>query len=208
MACAAAAVLLVFACGACGSASPGGREAPPETSEGAPPAAAEVRFEKPTRILSSYEVPVMVEGERTEVVIDTPPGLPELQEAAAREAGGDVRSGLVLHGVEAPRSGVYYDLYAGLPAGSEPDPKGPYHLGTLSSFGPAGEAAAAEVQLGYDLTDQVKTLAAEGRWGGEMTLTLVRRGMEPAAEDGEPTGEAMPEDTPPVRIAMIRIVQR
>jgi hypothetical protein len=182
------AALLLFA--ACGSASPPGEI---------------------TMVLASYEVPFEVEGERFEVSIDAPADLPEREAAAAR-------IGLVFHGVESPRSAGYYDVYAGLPAGAEPDPKSPYHLGTLAPFGPVsgpdatGGAIAVPAQVSYDLTDLVKRLDAEGRWDGSLELTFVRRGLEPPkpkgknARDAEPSTEA-PADAGPIRVDVVRIVR-
>lgn len=163
-------------------------------------------------ILTSYEVPVTVEGRRAEVSIDAPPRLPEMEAAATREADRPLRVGLVFYGVESPRSGGYYDLYAGLPPGTVPDPKGPYHLGTLAPFGPAerggpvGAPVPAPAQVSYDLTAVVKRLAADGRWGSELRLTFVRRSLLPPEGAEEPL-PVDPEETEPIRIEMIRIVR-
>lgn len=164
-------------------------------------------------ILASYEVPVTVEGERAEVSIDVPPRLPELEAAAARESDRPLRLGLVFYGVESPRSSGYYDVYAGLPAGAVPDPRGPYHLGTLAPFGPAegegpvGAPVPAPSQVSYDLTGVVERLAAEGRWGSELLLSFVRRGLL-APEDAVGPIPAEPEEAEPIRIEMIRVVRR
>jgi hypothetical protein len=157
-------------------------------------------------VLASHEVPFVVEGERTEVSIDAPADLPE-REAAA---GPGLRVALALHGVESPRSAGSYDVYAGLPAGAAPDPKGPYHLGTLAPFGPvrdpeaAGGPVPAPAQVSYDLTALMKRLAAEGRWDDSLELTFVRRGLLPPvgkkAQDG-------PTEVGPIRVEMVRIVR-
>lgn len=200
----AAAVLLLLACTACGATTPASRE-----GEEHPP-----RFEHPTMILASYEVPVTLEGDRTAVGIDAPPHLPRLLAEwieGAEGAEGETeppRIGLVLHGVRAPRTGTYHDLYAGLPVGARPDPESPYYLGTLSSFGPEG----ARTQVAYDLTGVVARLAAEDRWGEELLLTFVRRGLEPPVNRGALDSDPVPEPPPgseptPVEIEMIRIVR-
>ena len=163
-------------------------------------------------VLASYEVPFVVEGERFEVSIDAPADLPE-REAAA---GPELRIGLVLHGVESPRSAGYYDVYAGLPAGAAPDPKGPYHLGTLAPFGPAdgdgpvGAPVRGTSQVSYDLTAVVKRLATEGRWDGSLELTFVRRGLLPPAGRGAVDAELgtdAPTEAEPIRVEMVRIVR-
>ncbi len=201
-----AAVLLLLACTACGATAPAPEkgETPGNPSE----------FGHPTMILASYEVPVTLEGERTAVAIDAPTHLPRLLAEWAEGAEGvegekkPPRIGLVLHGVEAPRTGTYHDLYAGLPPGARPDPEGPYYLGTLSSFGPEG----ARTEVAYDLTRLVERLAGENRWGEELLLTFVRRGLLPPAKKGALETDPVPEPPPgsksaPVRIEMIRIVR-
>lgn len=208
----AAAVLLLLACTACGATTPAPEKQ--ETSEKPAGSDRETRFEHPTMILASYEVPVTLEGDRTAVEIDAPPHLPRLMADWAEEAESErvpPRIGLVLHGVRAPRTGTYHDLYAGLPAGARPDPESPYYLGTLSSFGPEG----ARTQVAYDLTDVIERLAGENRWGEELLLTFVRRGLEPPAGstkrgalERDPVPEPPPGSEPaPVEIEMIRIVR-
>lgn len=205
-----AAVLLLLACTACGATAPApGKDDPRGSSyEGSE------SFENPTMILASYEVPVTLEGERTAVEIDAPPHLPRLMARWIEGAAGETeppRIGLVLHGVQAPRTGTYHDLYAGLSAGARPDPESPYYLGTISSFGPEG----ARTELAFDLTDVVERLAGEDRWGEELLLTFVRRGLEPPANpaergalDSDPVPEPPPgSEPPPVEIEMIRIVR-
>lgn len=201
---AGAAAVLLLVCTACGATAPA-------SEKGEVP---QPRFENPTMILASYEVPVTLEGDRTAVEIDAPPHLPRLMADWAEGAKGakePPRIGLVLHGVEAPRTGTYHDVYAGLPPGARPDPEGPYHLGTLSSFGPEG----ARTQVAFDLTDLVERLAREDRWGESLLLTFVRRGLLPPAEPtkkGALEHDPVPEPPPgsaasAVEIEMIRIVR-
>ena len=195
---AGAAAVLLLACTACGATAPAS-----EKDEAPQP-----RFEDPTMILASYEVPVTLDGDRTAVEIDAPPHLPRLLADWAEGAKEPPRIGLVLHGVEAPRTGTYHDVYAGLPPGARPDPEGPYHLGTLSSFGPEG----ARTQVAYDLTGLVERLVREDRWGENLLLTFVRRGLLPPATKGALEHDPVPEPPPgsasrAVEIEMIRIVR-
>ena len=204
------ALLLVPAATAAGCQSPGdgpdGEEAPaaPDRSPDEDPLLNASGFD---RILSSYEVPFSVEGERAELSVDAPPHLPEILaergDDSPRLEGvgeGDLRGpiGLVLDGVVAPPSGTYYDVYAGLPEGEAPDPSGPYHVGTLTSFGPGA------TQVSYDLTGVVEALAAGGRWAGVLDLTFVRRGLE---GDDAPRLEGVEEPAEPLTIRTVRIVE-
>lgn len=149
----------------------------------------------PGEILSSRDAPVTLEEERTTVAIEVPAARPEAVSRA-----GD-RLGLYVEGVQFGRPGVFFEVYANLPGQAAADPSGPHFVGTLSSFGPAG----AETKAGFDITPLAKKLEDQGRWQGEMTLTFVRRGLEPAA--GQPALEAVPDDAPPVRFRRIRIVR-
>lgn len=135
--------------------------------------------------LSSQEVPVTLDQERTTVEVEMP---------AVPPAPHNGRLGLYLEGLEASRPGVYFEVYAGLPPGAEPKPEGPHYLGTLTTFGPA------EGKAGYDITALVSRLGAEGRWDGSLTLTFVRRGFE--APHGGP-----PREVPPIKFSRVRIVR-
>ena len=163
------AALLVTAC------APGKADRPAQESPG-------------METLSSQEVPVTLDRERTTLEI-------EMQASPPNPRGGGQRLGLYLEGVEASRPGAYFEVYAGLPPGAEPKPEGPYYLGTLSVFGPSAEA-----KVGYDITELARKLQADGRWDGNLTLTFVRRGFE--APRGGP-----PPEGPPVKFSRVRIVR-
>ncbi len=149
----------------------------------------------PGEVLSARDVPVTLDEERTTVAIEVPAAQPEAVSRA-----GD-RLGLYVEGLEFGRPGVFFEVYANLPERAAADPAGPHFVGTLSSFGPAG----GETKAGFDITPLARKLADQGRWQGEMTLTFVRRGLEPA--EGQPTLETIPDDAPPVRFRRIRIVR-
>jgi hypothetical protein len=139
-------------------------------------------------VLAVRNAPITLTEERTTVSMDVPEIL----------GGEGERLGLYLEGLEMEKAGVYFDVYANLPAGVKPDPAGPYYVGALSSFGPKG------AKVGFDVTKLVEKLEAEGRWTGDLKLTFVRRGLEPPP--GQPRLEVV-EDAPAVRIQRVRIVR-
>ncbi|HEY9420846.1 MAG TPA: hypothetical protein VIW92_05500, partial [Thermoanaerobaculia bacterium] len=108
----------------------------------------------PGEVLATRDAPVILEKDRTTVEIEMPPALPE-------SIGGD-RLGLYIEGLDLGKTGAYFDVYANS-----------HHVGTLSSFGPAG------AKVGYDITGLVRTLEETGNWKGNLQLTFVRRGLEP-----------------------------
>lgn len=153
--------------------------APGNADRPAPEAAMTSEAPAPGEVLASRDQPVTL-GERTTVEIEMPAALPE-------SVGGE-RLGLYIEGLDLGKTGAYFDVYANT-----------HHVGTLSSFGPAG------AKVGYDITDLVRKLEGEGRWKGDLQLTFVRRGLEPPA--GQPRMETVPEDGPPARFQRIRVVR-
>jgi hypothetical protein len=147
------------------------------------------------KTLASSDLNATVEGEVATMELDMPETLPEWAVSKAS------RLGLVLDGVEFGRPGIYFDVYAGLPPGTEPNPDSLYYLGTLSSFGPGGDGT----QVSYDVTELVKTLQAEGRWDGGVELTFVRRGLKPP--DDQPDLETLPKDLGSVRISRVQLIR-
>jgi len=110
-----------------------------------------------SQVLARRALDFPLQGERASLDLDLPRTLPA----------GKGRLGLYLDGVDLGR-GAYWEVYANLPAGTEPRPEGPHYLGTLTSFGPKG----GESRVGYDLSK----LAGAG-WSGKLTLTFVRKGL-------------------------------
>jgi len=145
-----------------------------------------------TETLASRDLDVPLDPERATVAVDLPAALPETK---------GKRLGLYLDVAAPGRTGTYFEVYADLPPGTEPRPAGPHYLGTLSSFGPRGGAATT---VGYDVTKLLRTLAAEGRWNGRMTLTFVRRGLLPPA--GKPGVAPKPAPRSP-RLVRVRLVR-
>lgn len=158
----------LFAC------APGGADRPALES-----AAVTSDHPTPGEVLATRDKPVTL-GERTTVEIEIPP-------ASLESVGGGERLGLYIEGLDLGRAGVYFEVYADS-----------HHLGTLSSFGPAG------ARVGYDITGLVRKLEEEGRWTGDLKLTFIRRGLEPPA--GQPRMETAPEG-PPARFQRIRVVR-
>jgi hypothetical protein len=164
------------------------------TDSSAPSAAptAEDKFET----LSTEDVAASLQGERATLTIEVPEDIPETA------SGKGERLGLYLEGLELNSPGVYYEVYAEIPEGAEPQAAGPNYLGTLSLFGPKGNTDA---KAAFDITGLVRDLKAKGRWDGDLQLTFVRRGLEPPKD--QPGMETVPENVPPVRFKRVRIVR-
>jgi len=190
-----AALLPIFFLLACrpGTAErPAASGAPTMSASEAPPP----KSSKP-QVLSTSDREITLDKESTTVAVKVPVALPE---SLGREGGGG-RLGLYLDGVEG-RSGAFFEVYANLPRGAKPDPASPYYLGTLSAFGPKGGAGAT---VGYDIGKLVRALESEGRWDGDLTLTFLRRGLEPPA--GQPDLRTAPKETPAMRVKRVRVVR-
>jgi hypothetical protein len=145
-----------------------------------------------TEVLANQNLDMILDKERTTVEVEVPPAAPE---AAGKKLG------LYLEGVDFGRPGVYFEVYAELPPGAEPEPEGTHYLGTLSSYGPKGQGTT----VGFDITRLVRELEAQGRWNGKLSLTFVRRGLEPAP--GKPKVETAPKKVPSVRVKRMKIVR-
>jgi hypothetical protein len=190
-----AALLPIFFLLACrpGTAErPAASDTPAMSASEAPPP----KSSKP-QVLSTSDRGITLDKERTTVAVKVPVALPE----SLGSEGGGGRLGLYLDGVEG-RSGAFFEVYANLPRGAKPDPASPYYLGTLSAFGPKGGAGAT---VGYDIGKLVRALESEGRWDGDLTLTFLRRGLEPPA--GQPSPRTAPKETPAMRVKRVRVVR-
>lgn len=187
-------VLFLLACRPGTAERPAASEAPAMSASEAPPP----KSSKP-QVLSTSDREITLDKERTTVAIKVPVALPESLGNEGKSEG--KRLGLYLDGVEG-RSGAFYEVYANLPRGAKPDPASPYYLGTLSVFGPKGGAGAT---VGYDIGQLVRALESEGRWDGDLTLTFLRRGLEPPA--GQPGLRTAPKETPAMRVKRVRVVR-
>ncbi len=148
-----------------------------------------------TEVLANQNLDMILDKERTTVEVRMPTDVPQPEDSAGKKLG------LYLEGVDFGRPGVYFEVYADLPPGAEPKPEGTRYLGTLSSYGPKGQ----DTTVGFDITRLVRELEAQGRWNGKLSLTFVRRGLEPPP--GKPKLEAAPKKVPPVRVKRMRIVR-
>ena len=184
-------ILFLLACRPGTAERPAASAAPAMSASEAPPP----KSSKP-QVLSTSDREITLDKESTTVAVKVPVALPE---SVGSEGGG--RLGLYLDGVEG-RSGAFFEVYANLPRGAKPDPASPYYLGTLSAFGPKGGAGAT---VGYDIGKLVRALESEGRWDGDLTLTFLRRGLEPPA--GQPGLRTAPKETPAMRVKRVRIVR-
>ena len=183
-------ILFLLACRPGTAERPAASDAPVMSASEAPPP----QSSKP-QVLSTSDREITLDKERTTVAVKVPVALPE---SLGNEGG---RLGLYLDGVEG-RSGAFFEVYANLPRGAKPDPASPYYLGTLSAFGPKGGAGAT---VGYDIGKLVRALESEGRWDGDLTLTFLRRGLEPPA--GQPGLRTAPKETPAMRVKRVRVVR-
>ena len=187
-------ILFLLACRPGTAERPAASEAPAMSASEAPPP----QSSKP-QVLSTSDREITLDKERTTVAVKVPVALPESLGSKGQSEG--KRLGLYLDGVEG-RSGAFFEVYANLPRGAKPDPASPYYLGTLSAFGPRGGAGAT---VGYDIGKLVRALESEGRWDGDLTLTSLRRGLEPPA--GQPGLRTAPKNTPAVRVKRVRVVR-
>jgi hypothetical protein len=183
-------VLFLLACRPGTAERPAASAAPAMSASEAPPP----KSPQP-QVLATSDREITLDQERTTVAVKVPVALPESLGSEGK------RLGLYLDGV-AGRSGAFFEVYANLPRGAKPDPASPYYLGTLSAFGPKGGAGAT---VGYDIGKLVRALESEGRWDGDLTLTFLRRGLEPPA--GQPSPRTAPKETPAMRVKRVRIVR-
>lgn len=160
-----------------------------------PEEATTMESDHPTaQALAAHDLEATLDRDRVTVSFAVPTALPEAAPGKAE------RLGLVLEGIDAEHTGVYFEVYAELPEGAAASPDSPLYLGTLASFGPKGKEGTT---VSYDVTQLVHRLEAEGRWDGDLSLTFVRRGLQPAP--GQPALETAPGK--PVKIKRVRLVR-
>lgn len=94
---------------------------------------------------------------------------------------------LTLEGLTQLRRGVNYEVYVNLPAGTEPDPKGPHYAGTVAVFLHDPEHA---IDYSLDIGATLRALAAEGESTDEIKVSFVPSG--PRGAVAEKLGEAQP----------------
>jgi hypothetical protein len=91
---------------------------------------------------------------------------------------------LAVDGLQVLHPGAVYQVYLDLPAGSAPDPQGPYFVGNLSLYTDLGQTAA--IRRTYDVTEQVKALRQRREWKGPVRVTFVQERLGEEAGAGEP----------------------
>jgi len=117
----------------------------------------------------------------------------EAADAVAEAAGAEVvenRVVLSLEGIQYDENpGVSYEVYINLPEGQEPHHQSEYFVGTLGFFAlePHGHGAEDHERpsgkVDYDITANVRALAARGEWGGgAVSVTFVMSGLLPPPE--------------------------
>jgi hypothetical protein len=112
----------------------------------------------------------------------TKPTNDRLLTLAAEEVptGGTGRVWLVVEGLKRLRPGAFYQVYLNLPAGQQPDPKGPHFVGNIGLFGSDHHGQSAESDRAFDITDEVKELREKNLWKDQLDLTFVRGNPEEA----------------------------
>lgn len=160
------------------------------------------------QVVADQPVAARLRGERSSVALTIPPATPEA-------IGGPTRTTLVIEGIQYGRPGVYYEVYANLPAGAKPDPKGPSYVGNLAVFGqlangqPAhqhdGEKSlSGDATLAYDVTRLVEKLRGQPGFKGDLKLDFVPKGLTPP-KNAPAKPEALPK-AHEVRFARVKVV--
>jgi hypothetical protein len=92
---------------------------------------------------------------------------------------------LVLHDTEASaQPGVIYNLYLGLPAESKPEKEDTRFIGSLNFYSAVrleGKARGKSSFRSYEITHQIRKLAAQKLLSGEISITIIPSGI-PAPE--------------------------
>jgi hypothetical protein len=173
-------------------------------------------FQNPKpQVVVDKPVTARLRGARTQVALAIPTVEPE---AVGGEPG---RLALVIDGIKYGRPGVFYEVYANLPAGTEPKPKDPHYVGNLAVFGqladgqPAHGAHAGPVgpdksiqedtKLAFDVTELVKRLRGQAGFKGDLKLDFVPKGLVP------PKNKPLPEAIPrvhEVRFARVKLLRQ
>ncbi len=158
---------------------PGG----PEADDAYTLFAGTVENQAPTLIASvTARSSVDLGAEATTVSFDLPP---DVQQAISGVISGKTRDSAVVLNIEdihiSKPIGMYYWVYVDLPENAELDPAGSYYAGNLDFFGVGehhhdaevhGEGAAGDSRS-FDITDNVRSLAANGEWSpSKLSVTL------------------------------------
>ncbi|MFP5288057.1 MAG: tyrosinase family protein, partial [Thermoanaerobaculia bacterium] len=153
-----------------GSGDQPGLQAPGESIPAAP------FTDNKREVIVNKRVPTTLRRERAQVALEIPP-------ADAQAGDGQRRMTLVIEGIKFGRPGLYYEVYAGLPQGAQPNPKSPHYVGNIAIFGQlengqpahAGHDKSKSLQeqatLAYDITNLVERLRGQPNFQGNMALT-------------------------------------
>jgi tyrosinase len=152
------------------------------------------------QVVTDKAVNARLRGTRGSVALKIPVAVPE--------SAAPGRHTLVLEGIRFGRPGVYYEVYAGLPAGAQADPKGPHYVGNIAIFGQTAEGGAAhaghagralqeDAKLAFDVEDLIGRLRGRQGFTGDLKLDFVPKGLE---------GVAQPEAVREVRVGRVKVV--
>jgi hypothetical protein len=147
-------------------------------------------------MLLHHPRPFELRGPRTAVALELPPV------ALERLVTGTGRLGLYLDGVRGATGGAYFEVYGELPEAAEPDPASRHYLGNLTVFSPRD---AGSTTLALDASTLRGLLAATAAPPRKLTLTFVRRGLEPP--EGRPDPARGQPTSTPITVQGLRLVQ-
>jgi hypothetical protein len=170
-------------------------------------------FQNPKpQVVVDKPVAARLRGARTQVALAIPTAEPE---AVGPDQG---RLALVIEGIQYGRPGVFYEVYANLPAGTEPKPKDPHYVGNLAVFGQLANGQPAhgghagpdksiqeDTKLAYDVTELVKRLRGQPGFKGDLKLDFVPKGLLPPKNRPQP--EALPA-VHEVRFARVKLLKQ
>jgi len=165
------------------------------------------------QVVTDKPVAARLRNERASVALTIPPAE---QEGVGNE---NSRLTLVIEGIQFGRPGVYYEVYANLPPGGTPDPKGPNFVGNLAIFGQLADGKMAhqhggatgdkslsgDATLAFDVTKLIETLRSRPGFKGDLKLDFVPKGLVPPKN-----APARPESLAPaheVRFSRVKIVR-
>jgi hypothetical protein len=159
------------------------------------------------QVIADKPVAARLRG-RTAVALKLPPEPEDVPQGK--------RLTLVIEGIKFGRAGVYYEVYANLPAGTAPDPKGPNYVGNLAVFGQLADGTSAhaahagadkslseDATLAYDVTRLMESLRGQPGFKGDLKLEFVPKGLVP----NKPGIEAVVVPKHEVRVGRVKVVR-
>ncbi|HEY0513596.1 MAG TPA: tyrosinase family protein [Thermoanaerobaculia bacterium] len=174
------------------------------TTEALPESLPSAPFTNPKgEVIVDKPVTARLRDQRASVALTIPAAEPE---SVGNEGH---RLTLSIEGIQFGRPGVYYEVYANLPAGAAPDRKSPNYVGNLAVFGqladgtpahahgdvgkPGEKSLATGATLSYDVQRLIDRLRGQPGYKGDLKLDFVPKGLVP------PKNRPQKESLAPVR---------